>query len=147
MQILIVSIWVSQGILMLFDEFKFHHERGLKKWERIGHPVDSLFFLAPFLYTLKFTNIYVFIGLCVISSLIVTKDEFVHTKECEASEQWLHSLLFLIHPVAFLGLWVAWQNNFSLIIQAQSAIIFLFMLYQIIYWNLMVGAKNEAKSK
>lgn len=144
MQILIVGTWVAQGILIFFDEFKFHHERGLKKWERIGHPIDSLFFLVPFLYTLKFTNIYVFVGLCVFSCLLVTKDEFVHIKECLASEQWLHAVLFIIHPVAFLGLWVAWQNNLFTIIQIQSVIVFLFMLYQIIYWNFIVGDQNEA---
>ena len=131
---------------MFFDEFKFHHQRGLKKWERIGHPIDSLFFLIPFLYTLKFTSTYLFIGLCIFSSLLVTKDEFVHAKECGASEQWLHSVLFLMHPVAFVGLWVAWQNNFVVIVQLQSLLIFMFMLYQVIYWNFIVGAQNETKS-
>ena len=144
MQILIVTIWITQGVLMFFDEFKFHHQRGLKKWERIGHPVDSLFFLIPFLYTLKFDNIYTFIGLCTFSCLLVTKDEFVHARECDSPEQWLHSVLFIIHPVAFLGLWLAWKNDFYAIIQMQSLIIFVFMLYQIIYWNFIIGTKNEA---
>jgi len=144
MQALILSIWISQGVLMFFDEFKFHHERGLKRWERIGHPIDSFFFLIPFLYTLMFSNTYVFVGLCVLSSLIVTKDEFVHIEECKGSEQWLHAVLFIMHPVAFLGLWLAWQNGLLLIIQIQSVVIFLFMLYQFVYWNLIVGSQNEA---
>lgn len=146
MQALILVIWVSQGILMFFDEFKYHHKRGLKKWERVGHPIDSFFFLIPFVYTLYFSNIYIFLVLSLVSCLIVTKDEFVHAKECDAPEQWLHSVLFIIHPIAFIGLWLAWQNGFSQIIKFQSLIIFLFMLYQIIYWNFYIGKQNEAKS-
>ena len=144
MQVVIVGLWITQGILMFFDEFKFHHQRGLNRWERIGHPIDSFFFLIPFLYTQYFSNIYVFIGLCFFSCLIVTKDEFVHAKECLGSEQWLHAVLFLFHPVALYGLWVAWENDLNKIIQIQSLIIFGFMLYQIIYWNFMIGEKNEA---
>jgi len=135
---------MTQGILMFFDEFKFHHQRGLKKWERVGHPIDSLFFLIPFLYTQYFSNINVFIFLCVVSSLLVTKDEFVHAKECVGAEQWLHSVLFTLHPVVLFGLWLAWQNGFHTIIQIQASIIFLFMLYQITYWNFIIGWKNEA---
>ncbi len=151
MQILIVGLWLLQGSLMFVDEFKFHRERGLKKWERLGHPIDSLFFLIPFLYTMTYIdtqsqNLYSFIGLCGLSCLTVTKDEFIHAEECAASEHWLHSVLFIIHPVALFGLWLAWKNNFQSIIQVQSTIIFLFMLYQIIYWNFGVGAQNEAES-
>ena len=146
MQAIIVGFWMTQGILMFFDEFKFHHDRGLGKWERIGHPVDSLFFLIPFVYTQLFSNIYIFIGLSLFSCLLITKDEFVHAEECMPTEQWLHSVLFVTHPIALYGLWVAWQNNFNMIIQIQSVIIFLFMLYQIIYWNFYIGSQNEAKS-
>lgn len=132
---------------MFFDEFKYHHERGLGKWERMGHPIDSFFFLIPFIYTLYFSSIYVFFGLCLISCLIITKDEFVHAKECIAAEQWLHSVLFIIHPIAFIALWLAWQNDLIQIIQIQSLVIFLFMLYQIIYWNFFIGRQNETKSE
>lgn len=147
MQTLIVSLWVFQGILMFFDEFKFHHKRGLSRWERVGHPVDSLFFLIPFLYTLLYSNVYIFIGLSLFSSLLITKDEFIHAKSCEPAEQWLHSVLFVIHPIALYGLWYAWQNGFTQIIQIQSFIICLFMMYQIFYWNLYIGMLDEAKSE
>ncbi len=131
---------------MFFDEFKFHHERGLKTWERIGHPIDSAFFIAPFIYALYSSNIYIFLGLCFASCLIITKDEFVHTKECVALEQWLHSVLFIIHPIAFIGLWLARQKGYTQIIQVQVVVIFLFMLYQIIYWNVFKGNHNETQS-
>jgi len=146
MQTLIVGLWVTQGILMFFDEFVFHHKRGLGKWERIGHPVDTIFFLLPFIYTQFFTNTFVFIGLSIFSSLLITKDEFVHTEECEGRENWLHAVLFIFHPVALFGLWVAWQNNLNNIIIVQSIIIFVFMLYQTIYWNFIKGYPNETKS-
>ncbi|MFK8139035.1 MAG: hypothetical protein AB8E15_11795 [Bdellovibrionales bacterium] len=146
MQVLILSIWLTQGLLMFLDEFVFHHKRGLKKWERIGHPVDTFFFVLPFIYTLFFSNISIFIGLCALSCLIITKDEFVHSEECEANEQWLHSVLFVLHPIALFGLWLAWQNQFMDLILVQMLVISSFMLYQIIYWNFIVGQKNESKS-
>ncbi len=130
---------------MFCDEF-IHHQRGLGLWERVGHPIDSFFFLLPFIYTQLFTNTNIFIILCLFSSLLITKDEFVHSKECEAKEQWLHSVLFVLHPIALYGLWYAWVNNLNQIIQVQSVIIFIFILYQIIYWNFIKGNENEAKS-
>lgn len=144
MQTIILGVWIFQGILMFFDEFIFHQKRGLKTWERVGHPIDSFFFVIPFVYTQFFTNTLVFILLCVFSSLLVTKDEFVHHEECEAPEQWLHSLLFTIHPVALYCLWLAWQAEFHLIIQIQAIVIFLFMLFQLIYWNFVKGKLYEA---
>jgi len=149
MQALILGIWISQGILMFFDEFIYHHKRGLGKWERIGHPVDTIFFLAPFLYTQFYHNVNTFIGLCILSCLIVTKDEFVHSEECDAKEQWLHSLLFVIHPLAFGGLWLAWQNSLNELIQIQLGLISLFLFYQVIYWNYIADKKtlNITKKK
>tara|TARA_Y100000389_G_C17069494_1_gene321282 strand:- start:64 stop:501 length:438 start_codon:yes stop_codon:yes gene_type:complete len=145
MQTIILTIWILQGVLMFCDEF-IHHQRGLGLWERVGHPIDSFFFLLPFIYTQLFTNTNIFIILCLFSSLLITKDEFVHSKECEAKEQWLHSVLFVLHPIALYGLWYAWVNNLNQIIQVQSVIIFIFILYQIIYWNFIKGNENEAKS-
>ena len=31
-----------QGLAILVDEFWFHHRRGLPRWERLGHPIDTL---------------------------------------------------------------------------------------------------------
>lgn len=146
MQNLILAIWIFQGMLMFFDEFYFHHKRGLGKWERIGHPIDSFFFLVPFLYSQYFTNTSIFVALCLFSSLLVTKDEFIHKQECLASEQWLHALLFLIHPVALFALWTAWREGLDEIIKIQAIIILVFMIYQIVTWNYLKGNMNEAKN-
>lgn len=145
MQILVISVWIIQGILIILDEFKYHHQRGLKRWERIGHPIDTFFFLIPFLYTWHFSNTAIFALFCLLSCLIITKDEFVHAKECGAHEQWLHSVLFIIHPISFIALWLAWKNGFEQIIKIQSFVIFSFMLYQIIFWNFIAGKKYETQ--
>jgi hypothetical protein len=137
MQTLILSLWASQGIVMMVDEFKYHRQRRLGLWERVGHPIDTFFFLLPFLYVQVYTNDALFWAMCVFSSLIITKDEFIHSKECEGAEQWLHSMLFILHPLALVGLWFAWKNEYKQIILLQSVIILLFMIYQIIYWNLI----------
>lgn len=142
----IIALWGLQGLLMVFDEFKFHHARGLSLWERIGHPIDTFFFLMPFLYTQFYSNTYVFIGLCLFSSLTISKDEFVHSQVCSGKEMWLHAVLFVIHPVALYGLWQAWLSGFEILIQVQSLIIFLFMCYQVFYWNFKTRTENEATS-
>ena len=77
------------------DEFYFHVKRGLPKWERIGHPLDTLTVLACFAFILIFPysslNLKIYIGLALFSCVFVTKDEFVHKECCPASEQWLHA--------------------------------------------------------
>lgn len=137
MQGLIVSIWILQGVAMFFDEFYFHHKRGLKKWESLGHPIDTLFFLLCFIYTLIASkeSILGFIILSFVSTIFITKDEFIHAKECDGAENWLHSMLFIIHPLSLIALYYAWQKGFENIILIQSLIIFAFGLYQLIYWN------------
>ncbi|MBC7420456.1 MAG: hypothetical protein H7328_06975 [Bdellovibrio sp.] len=129
-----------QGLAMMFDEFYFHHRRGLARWEKVGHPLDTLTVLACylFLFTQPYsaTNMNIFIGLAVFSCLFITKDEWVHTEVCSAEENWLHAILFVLHPVCFLAASLVWKDqidqSFLLI---QSTIIFLFMIYQILYWS------------
>lgn len=136
---MLLGIWISQGICMLFDEFYFHHKRGLGKWESLGHPIDSFLFLICFLFCLAipYNTSYetFFIILSVISTLVITKDEFIHTKECPASENWLHALLFILHPISLFVLYKFWVEGENTLIAIQAAIIGLFMLYQLTYWN------------
>jgi hypothetical protein len=139
MLVLIFTVWVLQGLLMFFDEFYFHHKRGLHRWESIGHPVDTFFFLLCFLFTLiyPFTsdNLITFVILSIISTLIITKDEWVHAKEADGLEHWLHSLLFIVHPISLTLLYFAWRQSLQLLIVVQSIIVFTFFIYQIFYWN------------
>ncbi len=140
MTLILFSSFFIQGAIMFFDEFYFHRRRGLPLWEKLGHPLDSFSVLICYLF-LAFNeyneqHLWFYIGLCVFSSLLITKDEFVHTEKCEAPENWLHALLFVIHPLAFLSAGVLWYQSYSInFFLMQSLLILLFMLYQIIYWG------------
>ena len=125
---------------MFFDEFYFHRKRGLPLWERIGHPIDSLSVLVcySFIYFQPPTeaNMKIYIALCAFSCLLVTKDEFVHTQHCEARENWLHAVLFVLHPITFLAAGMIWKDHLNpQFIAAQPLVILLFMTYQILYWS------------
>lgn len=124
--------------MMVIDEFYFHHKRGLGKWESIGHPIDTFFYLLcfiPCLY-LKFqTNISLFIFLCLTSTLIITKDEWIHKDQSSGSENWLHALQFIIHPISLLILAVFWREDQLDFIKIQAFIVLLFLIYQVLYWN------------
>ena len=127
---------------MLVDEFHFHRARGLPLWERVGHPLDTLTVLLPFLLALTMPYhpalVTAYIGLSAFSCIFVTKDEFVHHDVCGAKEQWLHAILFILHPLGFLtGAWIWMNPNFSFALWTQAAIIGLFLAYQIFYWNFL----------
>ncbi len=129
-----------QGLAMFFDEFYFHRKRGLPVWERIGHPVDSLSVLVcyGFIYFQAPTDlsIKIYIALCAFSCLLITKDEFVHTQHCDARENWLHAILFILHPITFLSAGLIWKENLNPeFILAQPLVVLLFMTYQILYWS------------
>ncbi len=144
--ILYLVPFVLQGLLMFFDEFYFHRKRGLPKWERIGHPLDTLTVLICFWFLLVNEptdfNLKVAIGLMAFSCLFITKDEFVHTQECSASENWLHSALFVLHPITFLSAALIWLNHMDPnILKFQAFLVFGFMLYQAGYWGIFAKSK------
>ncbi len=129
-----------QSIAMFVDEFYFHRKRGLPRWERVGHPIDTLSVLLCYLFLLVTLptqeNIYIYAGLCAFSCLLITKDEFVHSERCEASENWLHAILFVLHPITFLSAGIMWYQDLSVdFLFLQPLVVAGFMLYQIIYWS------------
>lgn len=139
MIILYVPFFI-QGVLITVDEF-LHQKRGLGSWERFGHPLDTLTVLIPLLYvaTAPFTeqSLLVFIGLAAFSCLFITKDEFVHAKECDGFESWLHALLFIIHPVIFLSTALLWKNDSeNIFFMGLPWVVALFMVYQILRWSI-----------
>lgn len=147
--VLLTIPFILQGFAMFVDELYFHRKRGLLLWERIGHPLDSLTVLICYLFIAlqppSTLNIYVYIGLCAFSCLFVTKDEFIHTEECSAQENWLHSILFILHPLTFLSAGIVWKENLSAqFLVFQPVLIFIFMLYQIFYWSLHGPAKRKS---
>ena len=80
-----------QALVMLVDEGWYHRRRGLGRWERLGHPLDT--FSVALAYAWLATHpqasrgaLVGYVALAVLSSLLVTKDEPVHARECSAGE-------------------------------------------------------------
>jgi hypothetical protein len=141
---LLASLFILalQGLLMLVDEFWFHRRREVPRWERIGHPLDTLTVLVPFSFTLVLPpaqpwsgTFFGFLALAIFSCLFVTKDEWVHARFCLPGEQWLHALLFLLHPMMFVALWLLWKHGEVGWIALQTAVTFGFLCWQTLYWN------------
>ncbi len=131
-----------QALAMLIDEGWFHRRRGLPRWERLGHPVDTLSVALCYGWLLvsrpeEPRALAIYVGLAFASSLLVTKDEPVHARHCAPGEQWLHALLFVLHPMVFVGFGVIWRSGQDLwVISAQLALTLALMIYQIVYWSL-----------
>jgi len=154
---LILLPFLFQAIVIGIDEVYFHLRRGLPRWERIGHPLDTLTVLLCMGYVLfvpySKVAIFPYLFLSTFSCLMVTKDEFVHKEHCPASEHWLHALLFLLHPITliaagliwpvsqgasapeWLSSWLSQQEMLSLFLKVQFGAMASFMTYQIVYWN------------
>jgi hypothetical protein len=134
-----------QALVMTFDEFYFHLKRGLPVWERVGHPLDTLLFLSSILFIqlVPYSAIHLkeYVAIALISSFFITKDEFVHFKNCPPGELWMHSLLFVLHPITLLANAMIWILNapsfWHSFLIFQTASITLFLLYQFIYWNFL----------
>lgn len=167
--------FLVHAVITAIDEFYFHRKRGLGAWERWGHPADTLTVLACYGMVLFLPPIKIYLvsyfALAIFSCLFVTKDEFVHAKECCASEIWLHSFLFLFHPILLTIAGLFWifngnQNsskilnlidNQYLYIQSLNFFkVFLFMqffltifafLFQLIYWNLIWKRKMNVSQQ
>jgi hypothetical protein len=142
--------FILQGGAMFFDEFIFHRKRGLPMWERVGHPLDTLTVLLCYLLICLVPyseiNLNIYIGFSAFSCLFVTKDEFVHTEHCTAQENWLHAILFVLHPLTFLAAGIIWKENlYPSFIALQPIVIFAFLIYQLLYWSPFANTKQKSK--
>lgn len=128
-----------QALVMGVDEFHFHRHRGLPRWERVGHPVDTASVLACYGVTLVLppsqNHLAAFVALAALSCILITKDEFVHAQHCSATEQWLHAVLFVLHPVVLAAAALLWWNGETTLLLVQALLIAAFGLYQLLYWN------------
>jgi hypothetical protein len=132
---------------MCVDELVFHRKRGLPRWERLGHPLDTLTTALCYGWLVWVPAssphaLGVYVALCAFSCLFITKDELVHARLCEPLEIWLHALLFVLHPIVFLAFGAIWYSA----AQAWAPKVMLgttlvFMAYQFLYWN-----RPEARS-
>lgn len=127
---------------MAVDEFYFHRRRVLRRWERWGHPLDSFFFLICLGFLLlqpptEGTRI-TYAILAIVNCLVITKDEWEHRELCSGMENWLHALLFILHPVLLLWAGFLWWKNFSeffFVVLTTFILASLFFVYQILFWN------------
>lgn len=132
--------FIIQSLLMAYDEH-LHLKRGLGLWERLGHPLDTLTVFVPLSliaindFTPSRQTIYIILS--VFSCLFITKDEWVHSKECSPVENWIHSLLFVLHPMIFIASGILWKYNYNEnFLLIQSVLVGIFMIYQIFRWSL-----------
>ncbi|MEY4066315.1 MAG: hypothetical protein RIR26_2523 [Pseudomonadota bacterium] len=151
-------IYALQAAALCIDEFFIHRKRNLPSWERWGHPLDTASVLIPTFLTVFFpfheSLLFVFVVLGIFSCLFVTKDEWVHARVCSGLELWLHAVLFVCHPMAFVStafFWVvrsqpsflatqsdAWRVA-DIVLKGQAVTLAAFLLYQVIYWNFFRG--------
>lgn len=134
-----------QGAVLLVDEVVFHWRRGLPRWERWGHPVDTFFFALPLTVNWLWPDARgAYWALAVLSCLIITKDERHHAELAGGGEQWLHALLFLLHPVVLIlatAPGVRETAAYPWLLAAVAA----FGLYQILYWNVFEPRQSRAR--
>jgi hypothetical protein len=140
--------FVAQAAASLLDEVLYHRRRGLPRWERIGHPLDTLTVIACYAWLAlvppSSAHAAAFVALAASSCLFVTKDEPLHASRCSPGEHWVHALLFVLHPVA-LGVagWLWWTSRLRGLVLAQLAVVSAFGAYQLLYWN---GPWNRRRS-
>jgi 2-polyprenyl-6-hydroxyphenyl methylase/3-demethylubiquinone-9 3-methyltransferase len=77
--------------------------------------------------------------------LIATKDEWIHARECEGAEQWIHALLFVLHPSVLIAVGALWARGQGLFLRrALPALALGYGVYQIAYW--IVGRRARAEA-
>jgi hypothetical protein len=141
MLLLLLLPAVLQMLAMSVDEFVFHRKRGLPRWERLGHPLDTLTTALCYAWLVLTPPghshaLGVYVALCAFSCLFITKDEFVHAQLCEPFETWLHAVLFVLHPIVFLGFGVIWRSGTDLwLIELELALTLALLAHQLVYWS------------
>jgi hypothetical protein len=124
---------------MVVDELYFHRARGLPRWERIGHPLDTLSVLACYALALSLAptweHLPAYVVAAALSCLLITKDELVHAERCQPLEQWLHAVLFVLHPIVLgVGALLWWKEERTLL-WLSTLLTAGFGAYQVLYWN------------
>lgn len=169
MWLLAILPFALQALCMVFDEGYFHVRRGLPKWERIGHPIDTCSVLACMAFVLfvpfSKTALVFYICLAAFSSILVTKDEFVHKEHCPAAENWLHAVLFTLHPIMlttagfmwpvvqgaevspWIAQWLDAKDALHLFLKTQFGVMIAFLTYQIIFWNFIWKESTTPSTK
>ena len=128
-----------QAALMLVDERVFHRERALGQWESWSHVADSAAFaaaLAPAALLAPTQGAALaYAALALASTALVTKDEWIHARECGGTEQWLHALLFALHPCVLIAIGASWARGEGGLLRAGLPVAVAgYSFYQWRYW-------------
>lgn len=111
-----------QGALMLADERVYHAERGLSRREAWGHAADSFVFALtlslPALLAPTLRAVLLYAAASIFSTLLVTKDEGIHARECGAPEHWVHAVLFAVHPCVLAAAGALWVRGEGTLVRA-----------------------------
>jgi hypothetical protein len=137
--LVLVVPFALQVLAMSVDELWFHRRRGLPRWERIGHPIDTLSVIACITWSLaapfQRRTVIVYVGLAIFSCVLITKDERVHAARCSPKEHWLHAVLFVLHPIVLACVALSWATGARFVLVAQLVVTALAALHQTLYWN------------
>lgn len=145
----VLALFSLQAVLMGIDEWRYHRRRVLERWERWGHPVDSLLYLCalaiPAWMQPTASRVVLYTIFAVLSCVAITKDEWVHAERCEAGEHWVHAVLFMIHPSVLIFVGLLWVNNDASVLRASlPAWVGVLTCYQIARWS---GRTGELQGK
>jgi 2-polyprenyl-6-hydroxyphenyl methylase / 3-demethylubiquinone-9 3-methyltransferase len=132
-----------QAVAMIVDEGWYHRKRGLPRWERLGHPLDTLTIVICLAWLVCGGGLAGYAALAVGSTVFVTKDEPTHARLCCSGEHWLHALLFVLHPLVLL----AFTRLPHAVLVGQLAVTIAFMLYQLVYWNVVRAAPRRINNR
>lgn len=116
-----------QGLAMAVDEFACHRRREVPRWEWLGHALDTLVFLVclgvPLALAPTPSHVLLYAALAAGSCLLITKDEWIHQRLCSGGEQWLHALLFILHPVVLIATAMLWLGRAAPGLPARSMLL------------------------
>ena len=73
--------FLIHGAGMILDEARFHRRRGLPRWERLGHPLDTLTVFVCYALALSLPptahGLTAYLAASALSCLCITKDEWM----------------------------------------------------------------------
>ncbi|MES2745138.1 MAG: hypothetical protein V4655_06915 [Bdellovibrionota bacterium] len=143
-----IALSALQAALMFVDEGYFHRRRGLGKFERYGHVADTLMFTfalsVPYFLVPNQTGLILYGVLALGSSLLITKDEWIHADTCTGLEHWCHAMLFVLHGALLLCFGLLWfYDPQALILRLLPLGTLAFAAYQHIYWNVYVRRRHQ----
>lgn len=143
-----------QLLVVGFDECYYHNRRPLARGEQLGHAFDTISVLLCYAVVLvgvpTAKTILAYTLLSLFSCLFITKDELLYHQNCEAAENFLHALAFLIHPVVLIAVGLLWPGIHQLppashtipffhfhgderaLLMGNAALLMLFTLYELI---------------